>query len=121
MLASLLKSVRACLQQFDGYAVVATHSPVVLQETPSRFVHVLRRMGGVSSETSRAPIETFGENVGVITQEVFNLDDGSTDWHETLRELSEKLSLEEIQELFDNKLGFGARSHICSLLEDEWD
>ena len=48
LLAALLKSVRACLDQFDGYAILATHSPVVLQETPSRYVNVLRRMGDQS-------------------------------------------------------------------------
>ena len=86
LLAALLKSVRACLDQFDGYAILATHSPVVLQETPSRYVNVLRRMGDqIRCVLTRRSIETFGESIGVITQDVFNLDDGSTDWHDTLR------------------------------------
>ena len=69
LLAALLKSVRACLDYFDGYAVVATHSPVALQETPSRYVHVLKRVGD-TTRVSPVNIETFGENIGVITQDV---------------------------------------------------
>ena len=114
LLAALLKSVRACLDHFDGYAVIATHSPVVLQETPSRYVHVLRRMGN-KSRVVRPSIETFGENVGVITQDVFNLDDGSTDWHDTLRSLSRRRTLNEIEEMFERRLGFAPRSYVASV------
>jgi hypothetical protein len=118
LLAALLKSVRACLDNFDGYAVVATHSPVVLQETPSRYVHVLKRIGDQTQATSPS-IETFGESIGVITQEVFNLDDGSTDWHDTLRTMAAQQSLEEVEELFDRRLGFAARSYVISVQGDD--
>ena len=118
LLAALLHSIRTCLDRFDAYAVVATHSPVVLQETPSRFVQILRRFGN-RSVVEAPSIETFGENIGVLTQEVFNLDDGSTDWHATLRELAGTLSLTEIEDLFGRRLGFGPRSYVLSLQDDD--
>lgn len=117
LLAAFLKSVRACLDEFDSYAIVATHSPVVLQETPSRYVHVLRRVGGQSAVV-RPSIETFGENIGVITQDVFNLDDGSTDWHDTLRWLAKHHSLKQIEDMFEHRLGFGPKSYVSSLQRD---
>jgi hypothetical protein len=117
LLAAFLKSVRACLDTFDGYAVIATHSPVVLQEMPARYVQVLRR----AAEQNRIvtpSIETFAENIGVITQEVFNLGDGSTDWHETLKTLARRNTLEQIEEMFGEKLGFAARSYILSVRDE---
>ena len=117
LLAALLKSVRACLERFNGYAIVATHSPVVLQETPSRYVHVLRRVGD-RSRVGTASIETFGENIGVITQDVFNLDDGSTDWHDVLRSLASKRDLDEIEAMFDRRLGFVPRSYVISVHDE---
>nr|WP_202607944.1 AAA family ATPase [Burkholderia pseudomallei] len=117
LLAAFLKSVRACLETFDGYAVIATHSPVVLQETPARYVHVLRRVAD-QSRVVGASIETFAENISVITQEVFNLGDGSTDWHETLRNLAHRYPLEDIEEIFDRKLGFAARSYVLSVRDE---
>ena len=117
LLAAFLKSVRSCIETFDGYAIIATHSPVVLQETPARYVQVLRRNGdrNVAVEPT---IETFAESIGVITQEVFNLGDGSTDWHDTLRRLARNRSLEQIEEMLGRPLGFAARSYILSIQEE---
>ncbi|WP_312809066.1 AAA family ATPase [Agrobacterium cavarae] len=117
LLAAFLKSVRACLEAFDGYAIIATHSPVVLQETPSKYVRVLRR----SADQNRIvppSIETFAETIGVITQEVFNLGDGSTDWHETLKTLARRNTLEEIEDMFGVRLGFAARSYVLSVRDE---
>ena len=118
LLAAMLQSIRACLNEFDGYAILATHSPVVHSRDSSRYVHVLKR---VDSKNSARPvsIETFGENVGVITQDVFNLDDGVTDWHDTLRRLAKKHTSEEIEKLFGHRLGFAARSYIVDLSQNE--
>ncbi len=117
LLAAFLKSIRACLEVFDGYAIIATHSPVVLQETPAKYVQVLRR--SADQNLVVAPlIETFAENIGVITQEVFNLGDGSTDWHETLRTLARRNTLEEIEKMFGLRLGFAARSYILSVRDE---
>lgn len=120
LLAAFLKSVRVCLETFDGFAIIATHSPVVLQETPARYVRVLRRQGAVN--TLDVPtIETFAENIGAITQEVFNFGDGTTDWHETLRSLAGQNSLDEIEAMFDSKLGFAARSYVRSVQDEQED
>ncbi|TDX21123.1 AAA family ATPase [Rhodovulum visakhapatnamense] len=117
LLAAFLKSVRSCLEAFDGYAIIATHSPVVLQETPAKYVHVLRRLAD-QNHVAAPSVETFAESIGVITQEVFNLGDGSTDWHETLRALARQNNLEEIEEAFGRKLGFAARSYILSIRDE---
>jgi hypothetical protein len=117
LLAAFLKSVRACLETFDGYAIIATHSPVVLQETPARYVQVLRRAADQNRVVAPS-IETFAESIGVITQEVFNLGDGSTDWHETLRALARRYNLEQIEEMFGLRLGFAARSYVLSVHDE---
>lgn len=117
LLAAFLQSVRACLEAFDGYAIIATHSPVVLQETPAKYVRVLRRLAEQSRVVAPS-VETFGESIGVITQEVFNLGDGSTDWHETLSALARRNTLEKIEGSFGRKLGFAARSYVQSVRDE---
>jgi len=117
LLAAFLKSVRLCLDRFDGYAVIATHSPVVLQETPSRFIRVVRRIVD-QTQVDPLSLETFGENVSVISQEVFGLDDGSTDWHDTLRKLAKRSGLMEIEAMFGRSLGFAARSQVLSIRDE---
>lgn len=115
--AAFLKSLRECLDQLNGFAILATHSPVVLQEMPARYVRVLRRHGDRAT-LSRPKMETFGEAIGNITQHVFNLDDGATDWHATLRSLAKDNSLEEIESQLGGSLGFVARSLVASERSD---
>lgn len=117
LLAAFLKSVRVCLEMFDGYAIIATHSPVVLQETPAKYVQVLRRVAD-KNQVVAPGIETFAESIGVITQEVFNLGDGSSDWHETLRALAYRATLEDIENALGRKLGFAARSYVLSIHDE---
>lgn len=117
LLAALLHSIRMCLSYFDAHAIIATHSPVVLQETPARFIRILRRINNFS-EVVMPTIETFGENIGVITQEIFNLDDSATDWHKILGVLAENNSLDEIERKFGRRLGFSARSYVMSLIDE---
>ena len=117
LLSSLLRSLRACLAEFDAFAIVATHSPVVLQETPSRYVRVLKRFGNIA-RVATPSIETFGESIGVITQEVFNLDESSADWAETLERIAKKRDIFQIEKALKRKLGFAARSQVASLRAD---
>jgi hypothetical protein len=64
LLAALMKSLRVGLSRRDSYAIIATHSPVILQETPAKFVRIVRRLGD-STSVSQPKRETFGENIGI--------------------------------------------------------
>ena len=47
LLAAVLRVLHDWLDRFDGYGIIATHSPIGLQEIPGRNVRVLRRVGRV--------------------------------------------------------------------------
>lgn len=100
LIAALMHTVRLVLEKRDAFAIVATHSPVILQETLSRHVRVICRAGEAFSV--RSPnLETFGENVGVLTYDTFGLTAAATDFHHVLDSLIEGFdNLEEINELF---------------------
>jgi len=114
LLAALLKSINISLDQFDSYAVMATHSPVLLQEVPRRYVRILQRFGNLTL-VAIPEIETFAENVGLLTRHVFNLDSSATDYHSTLRSMQESFSLDEIMELFDGEMSAQSISYLTSL------
>lgn len=117
LLAALLKSINISLNQFDSYAVMATHSPVLLQEVPKRYVRILQRFGNLT-QVSMPEIETFAENVGLLTRHVFSLDSSSTDYHSTLRTMQENLSLDEIMDLFDGEMSAQSISYLMSIHRD---
>ncbi|MEU7753468.1 AAA family ATPase [Micromonospora sp. NPDC049171] len=115
LLAALLRSISILLKLRDSFAVIATHAPVVLQEIPRRYVRVLRRFDDLTL-VEEPDIETFGENVGLLTREVFNLDSSSTDYQSVLRKLAREFSVDEVEELFDLGLSVQARSFVASVI-----
>lgn len=116
LLAAFMHALRLILDKNDAFAVVATHSPVVVQETLGRHVSVVRRSG---TETTIHPprIETYGESIGEITDEVFGLNSDATDFHKTLQALVRGgMTLETIEGLFERGLSLQARAYVMSEL-----
>jgi predicted ATP-binding protein involved in virulence len=102
----------------NGVAIIATHSPVVLQEVPRHCVSIIRRVGD-QVKVDRPKIETFGENVGVLTREVFGLEVTNSGYHELLKKsVRDQKSYQEIIEDFKNNLGAEARAILKSLIMD---
>jgi hypothetical protein len=88
-----------------GVAIIATHSPVVLQEVPRTCVWKLRRSGSLLA-AAPPEIETFGENVGVLTREAFGLEVTRPGFHREIQKVvDEGLSYDEIIGLFSGQLG----------------
>ena len=115
LLAAFMHSVRLILEANDAFAVVATHSPVVVQETLGRHVSIVNRVG--DQITILPPrIETYGESIGEITDEVFRLHPGATDFHATLKAMVDAgLTTEQIDGHFDRGLSLQARAYVMSL------
>jgi predicted ATPase len=120
LVAALLRAIGVILDRYGSFGVVATHSPVVLQEIPSANVVVLRRYFD-TTEIERPDSETYAENVGLLTRQVFNLDSSATDYEGVLHRLSEEFTLNEIEELFPKGLSSQGRALVLSLRRDEQD
>ncbi|WP_144118308.1 AAA family ATPase [Catellatospora sichuanensis] len=114
LLAALLRSINVVLDDRDSYAVIATHSPVVLQEVPARYVHILERIGEMT-RIRRPEQETFAENVGYLTKTVFSLDSRSTDYHSTLENLAEHHTPDQIEDMFDGQMSAQGRAYVQSI------
>lgn len=111
LLAAFMRSVRWALEERRSYAIIATSSPVVLQEIPGRYVQALSRHGALTTVSGPA-IETFGESAGLITTHVLGLDMGRSGYTETLREMAGQNSREEIDAMFEHGLSSQARALV---------
>lgn len=67
---SLLRAVINILTKFQSYAIMATHSPLVVRELVSDNVFVFNRTED-SLYTAKIGIECFGEDVSMLTDIVF--------------------------------------------------
>lgn len=112
--ASLFLVLSDILQSFDSYAVVATHSPVVIQEIPAKRVLVFQRTDDV---TVAAPLllESFGESVTELTRHVFETIEVESVYRRTLRELAEDESAEDVLALFPRGLSLSAQAYLLAL------
>lgn len=116
LLSAFVRSLADLLHDRNGIAIIATHSPVVLQEIPRSCVwKIYRRREDVIA--SRPTIETFAENVGVLTSEVFRLEVERSGFHDLLAKSVETgRSYEEIVTDYDNQLGFEGRAILKALI-----
>ena len=116
LLSAFVRALSDLLINRNGVAIIATHSPVVLQEVPASCAWKIRRSGR-SVEAERPDVETFGENVGVLTREVFGLEVTHAGFHKLLREaIGEDDDFRAVLQKFDSKLGGEARAIVRALI-----
>ena len=116
LLSAFIRALSGLLVNRNGVAIIATHSPVVLQEVSRECVWRLRRSGdAVAAE--RPQIETFGENVGTLTHEVFGLEVTDSGFHRMIADaVSVHSSYDEVLAAFGGSIGSEGRALIQALL-----
>lgn len=116
LLSAFTRALSDLLVDRNGVAIIATHSPVVLQEVPKSCVSILRRTRLVAN-IDRPENETFAENVGVLTREVFGLEVSKSGFHDLLSaSVDEGKSYEEIEQEYQYQLGFEGKAILRSLI-----
>lgn len=121
LLSSVAASLDDVLNEFDSYAIIATHSPFLLQQVPSPFVRVFRRIDDVPVIEPLA-VESFGEDLGELNRLVLGLADPERDFTATLDTLMEHHgTAAEVEALFPDGLGLQARAYLYGLEDDADD
>lgn len=116
LLSAFIRALSDLLSRRNGVAIIATHSPVVVQEVPKSCCWVLTRFGD-EMRYERPSIETFAENVGTLTKEVFRLEMERSGFHKLLKKrVDEGLSFDEIMRKFRRKIGFEGQAILMSMI-----
>ena len=89
LLSAFTRALSDLLNNRNGVAIIATHSPVVVQEVPRSCVWTMER-SRAEGATNRPELETFGENVGVLTREIFGLEVTRSGFHHLLKLAAEQ-------------------------------
>lgn len=121
LLSAFVRALSNLLIDRNGVAIIATHSPVVLQEVPTNCVWKMRR-NGEHVIAERPLLETFGENVGVLTREVFGLEVTHSGFHKLLQDsVGDGLTYGEVLDRFSNRLGGEAKAITRALINSHED
>ncbi|MEU2043276.1 AAA family ATPase [Nocardia niwae] len=120
LLSAFMRSLTELLESRNAAAIVVTHSPVVVQEVPSNCVWKISLVGG-SIQVKRPTVETYGENVGTLTQEIFGLEVTASGFHRTLAEVVGEVIVEgggfdQVIERMNGRLGAEARAIVQSMV-----
>ncbi|MDO8838451.1 MAG: AAA family ATPase [Parvibaculum sp.] len=119
LLSTFVAALNETLKEFDSYAVVASHSPILLQQVPSRYVRHFKRNNMDHPQVRIPNYETFGEDLGELTRHALGLDDPEIDFTNVLDRLFNLHgSAKAVADLFDHPLGIPATAHLYGLESD---
>ena len=107
LLSSFIRSLSYLLIKANGVSILATHSPVILQEVQKDCVYKLTRdIKSDVMDAHRPDIETFAQDIGSLTFEVFGLEAKESGFYTLINQIAnEGLDFEESLGRFDNKMG----------------
>lgn len=96
LLAFLVHEINRIIERRKAVMLIATHSPVVLQEMMSENVRIVS-WDGEFAIFRKPTIETYGETISAISSEVFGLNTDRVYFNKTLRSVFSKLSCSEMR------------------------
>lgn len=104
LLSALCGALATVLEYINGVALIATHSPIVLQEIPAKCAWRLDRSGD-RALLRPMRFETYGSDINTLTRDVFGLEVSQTGFHKTITKLASK--------------AHGDRSNALSMIDGE--
>ena len=116
-ISNAVRMLTTLLESFDSYSIIATHSPLIIQEIPSRYIHIMNRTDNTLS-VYNPTLECFGENITNITDEVFGVLDNESNYKTVLKKLSKKHTFEEILNMFNDELAVNAMIYLNTCYRD---
>lgn len=89
-----MRILAAILMRFRSYAIIATHSPLIVREVIRSNVQVLRKVDGDMLRLSPVAYNTFGEDITTLYYKIFDYN------------IKDSFFTHIIQEMVDNRLTY---------------
>lgn len=113
-IANFMRLFYSILEKFDSYAIISTHSPLIMQEIPSKYTHIFNRYGNTTL-IAKPETEFFGENISNITNDLFEVQEHESNYKSYIKSMLENIDEDELFDLFEEGLSFNALTYINSL------
>lgn len=120
LITTLMSALGVLLDQMDAFAIVATHSPIVVQQVMADRVHVIHRIENAPPLVTPPPAETFGENLSEIVRLVFDANEADRDYQEIIERLFHEngRDVNAVLDLLGGRIGFNAQLYLNALARD---
>jgi predicted ATPase len=114
----LLRVINDIMAKYDSYCILATHSPIIVQEIPSRFIRIIDRKDNVPL-VYQPVIECFGENLSTISNSIFYANQEKELYKILFDQMIKEKSVGMIEREFNNKLSLNARLYLQAINSDK--
>lgn len=114
-ISNFMKMLNGLLKSFNSYAIISTHSPIIVQETPARYVQVINR-NYYSATVTDLKIECFGEDLSNVISHIFNVKISESNYQTVFSNMVKEkgMTFENIEKVFNHKLSLHAKGIILS-------
>ena len=122
IIVSFMKMLGGILTRFRSYAVIATHSPLIVREMVGQNVYLMQSVDGGFPNVSKVAFETFGADASELYMNIFQFDERMSSFYQYVKIIGRKRSYAEALDFimqFAPKLGLNARLSIRDYLERE--
>lgn len=127
---SVLVNMMNCLyevtERYDSYAIIATHSPLIIREILKQNVYRLKRVDGEIPSIHRVAFDTFGEDIASLYWNIFDYDEKNSLFTKVVREmasLKKQKTTEDIIKIISDSgtVNLNARMRITQILNEMQD
>jgi predicted ATPase len=119
LLSTYIRTLSFLLRKKNAVAIIATHSPIVVQEVPRKCVTKVERTQ-TDMYFSRPDIESFAANTDSLTREIFGYEVIKTGFYKLLENEIED-NFEKTFKKFDEQIGFLGQIMIQRLIGKRGD
>ena len=89
LIALFIYTIYKLLDEFSSYAIITTHSPIVIREMKADDIYIMDRFNN-ECKIRKTKIETLGADLTEITDEVFKTKDIPLHFEEIIDDMKEK-------------------------------
>ncbi len=124
IIVSFMAMLGRILNRFRSFAVIATHSPLIVREMVGQNVYLMRILNGGVPNISKATVETFGADASELYMNIFKYDEQMSSFYQYVRELGKTMGFEEAMKYimqYAPKLSLNAKLSIRDFIEGSKD
>ncbi len=124
IIVNFMTMLGSILNKFRSYAIIATHSPLVVREMVGQNVYLMRMLDGGIPNVSKVAFETFGGDATELYMNIFNYDERQSSFYRYVDLLSKKKNYKQVLCAFERyapHLSLNAKLSIRDIFEKEED
>lgn len=91
LITKFIVAMNELLEMFDSYAIIATHSPLVVRECVKDNVYMMVRSKYNVPTIGKVGFNTFGEDLTTLYENIFGCDERDSYFYKTIKEMVGKI------------------------------